>query len=256
MPAAPVAPVGAPIWFDLSSSDPARSRAFYEGLFGWTAHDTPPDFGGYVNFQKGDALIAGLMQNPGQGAPDGWTTYLKSDDAAATAEAITAAGGTVLVQPMAVMGLGTMAIALDPTGGVIGVWQPGTMTGYELSQEAGTPVWHDVQTRDYSHEVGFYEKAFGWTTAVMSDTDEFRYATLTVDGVDYTGIMDGGGYLPPDAPAELERLRHGGVNVVDADVDLPLGGTVVTPAADTQFGRIAKIADPTGGTLRISSLSV
>ena len=130
MPAVAHAPVGAPVWFDLSSSDPAISRAFYEGLFGWTAHDTPPDFGGYVNFYKGDAMIAGMMQNPGQGAPDGWTTYLKTDDAAATAEGITAAGGTVLFPPTDVMGLGTMAIALDPTGSVIGLWQPGTMAGY------------------------------------------------------------------------------------------------------------------------------
>jgi len=185
-------PVGAPVWFDLSSSDPAVSRAFYEGLFGWTAHDTPPDFGGYVNFYKGDAMIAGMTQNPGQGAPDGWTTYLKSDDAAATADAITAAGGTVLFPP----------------------------------------------------------------TAVMSDTDDFKYKTLKVDDVDYAGIMDGSAYLPKDVPSAWEVYI--GVDDVDASVAraVELGGTVLQAAEDAPFGRIAKIADPTGGTIKLSSLSV
>lgn len=256
MPAVAHAPVGAPVWFDLSSSDPAISRAFYEGLFGWTAHDTPPDFGGYVNFYKGDAMIAGMMQNPGQGAPDGWTTYLKTDDAAATAEAITAAGGTVLFPPTDVMGLGTMAIALDPTGSVIGLWQPGTMAGYALSQEAGTPVWHELQTNDYPAEVSFFENAFGWTTAVMSNTADFRYTTLTVDSVDYSGIMDGSAYLPKDVPSAWEIYI--GVDDVDASVAkaVELGGTVLQPAEDTPFGRIAKVRDPTGGTIKLSSLSV
>jgi len=256
MPAVPPAPAGAPVWFDLSSSDPAVSRAFYEGLFGWTARDTPPEFGGYVNFYKGDTMIAGMTPNPGQGAPDGWTTYLKSADTRATAEAITAAGGTVLFPPTDVMGLGTMAIALDPAGAAIGVWQPGTMTGYGLSQEAGTPVWHELQTRDYPAEVAFFEKAFGWTTVVMSDTDDFRYKTLKVDDVDYAGIMDGSAYLPQDRPSAWEIYI--GTDDVDATVAkaVELGGTVLQAAEDTPFGRIAKIADPTGGTIKLSSLSV
>ena len=161
----------------------------------------------------------------------------------------------MLFPPTDVMGLGTMAVALDQTGGVIGVWQPGTMVGFGLSQEAGTPVWHEVQTRDYPGELAFFENAFGWKTAVLSDTDDFRYRTLKVDDVDYAGIMDGSGYLPEGAPSMWEIYI--GVDDVDASVvrAVELGGTVLMAAEDTPFGRIAKIADPTGGTIKLSSLA-
>lgn len=43
----------------------------------------------------------------------GWTTYFAADDALATAARIDAAGVTVVVPPMQVGPLGTMAIAMD-----------------------------------------------------------------------------------------------------------------------------------------------
>ncbi len=40
------APVGAPIWFDLMSSDPARAAEFYGGLFGWEVEAPGPSSAG------------------------------------------------------------------------------------------------------------------------------------------------------------------------------------------------------------------
>jgi len=66
------APIGAPIWIDLFSSDPAKSRGFYEELMGWTATEPEQQFGGYFSFLKGDSLVAGGMKNVGTaGVPAG-----------------------------------------------------------------------------------------------------------------------------------------------------------------------------------------
>ena len=41
--------VSKPVWVDLSSADPAASRAFYAGLFGWDITVSPdPQYGGYA----------------------------------------------------------------------------------------------------------------------------------------------------------------------------------------------------------------
>lgn len=255
MPVAETAPIGAPVWFDLFSSDTQAAQAFYEGVFEWTAEQMGPDYGNYVTFWKDGARVAGMMQNPGDGGPDGWTTYLKSADAGATAGAVTAAGGTMMVEPMDVMSMGRMGVAVDPADHVVGIWQPGTMSGYGVADEAGSPVWHELQTRDYAREVEFYENAFGWKTEVMSDTDDFRYTLLQFGEVDYAGVMDASGF-PADAPTGWEVYI--GATDVDATIlrVIALGGTVVLPAEDTPFGRIAKIADPTGATIKLSSVAV
>ena len=137
---------------------------FYGELFGWTAEDAGEDYGHYHNFSKDGALVAGLMRKqPDAGYPDFWMTYLSSADAKATAAAAAEAGGQVMLEPMAVMDLGAMAVLADPTGGAVGVWQPGRHRGYEVHSQAGAPVWHEVHTRDHAGAVAFYQRVFGWT---------------------------------------------------------------------------------------------
>src|SRR5258708_34879505 len=85
VPQRDVAPVGAPCWIDLFTTDPDKSRAFYTELFGWTAEEPNPDFGGYFNFLENDVPIAGGMRNDGSSEQtDTWSLYLPVVDAAAT----------------------------------------------------------------------------------------------------------------------------------------------------------------------------
>ena len=71
MPAREAAPIGAPCWVDLMTSDTDRSREFYCELFGWAAEEPAEEFGGYFNFTKDGVLVAGCMASQdGAGAPD------------------------------------------------------------------------------------------------------------------------------------------------------------------------------------------
>ena len=73
MPTRDSAPIGAPCWVDLMTSDPDRSRDFYGQLFGWTAEDADPEFGGYFNFSKDGSWIAGGMPRGGDHSrPEIW----------------------------------------------------------------------------------------------------------------------------------------------------------------------------------------
>jgi predicted enzyme related to lactoylglutathione lyase len=101
MPARDTAPIGAPCWVDLMTSDTERSKAFYGELFGWTAEAPAEELGGYFSFAKDGVLVAGCMANgPDSGTPDGWSVYLASDDARKSVEAATANGGQVIVAAM------------------------------------------------------------------------------------------------------------------------------------------------------------
>ena len=66
MPTRRGAPLGAPTWIDLSSSDTDRAKDFYGTVFGWTFESAGPGYGGYVNAFKDGQPVAGLMFNDPQ----------------------------------------------------------------------------------------------------------------------------------------------------------------------------------------------
>ena len=52
MPIRNDAPLGAPCWLDLLTSDLQRAQDFYGAVFGWTFESAGPEYGGYVNAAK------------------------------------------------------------------------------------------------------------------------------------------------------------------------------------------------------------
>ena len=257
MTATPSFANGVPCWVDLMTSDPAGARRFYGGVLGWTADDPNPDFGGYANFLLHGEPVAGMMDNAQDpGRPEVWSTYLAVDDAEATLAKVKDHGGDVVVPAMAVGDLGTMAFVTDPAGAGIGLWQPGTHTGFPAVGETGAPAWFELHTREHAASVAFYCAVFGLGQAVASDTDEFRYTQLVDptregDEAHVAGIMDATGHLPEGAP------NHWAVYfaVDDADAAVAkateLGGSLLQGPDDTPYGRLAVVADPTGATFRI-----
>ena len=255
MPTRETPPIGAPCWVDISSTDIDATRRFYTGLFGWTAEEPNAEFGGYFNFLRDGEVIAGgwTYQEEQGGVPNVWATYLATDDAQKTCDAAAAEGGQVIAPPMVVGEFGTMAFMIDPTGAAIGVWEPNTHQGFATIMETGAPSWHELHTRDFDTAVSFYRNVFRWETQEMGDTDEFRYTVLVNGEQMLAGIMDATKFLPEGVPA------YWGVYFGTADCDasvakvVELGGSVVRPAEDTPYGRIAVVRDSTGTTFSLQA---
>ena len=263
MPIRHAAPLGAPTWIDLATSDLDRAQEFYGSVFGWTFEAAGPEYGGYVNAAKDGHPVAGLMYNdPQYQSPDGWTTYLHTADVNATLAKATAAGGTSCVGPMEIKDKGWMAMLTDPAGAFFGLWQPIEHQGFQVVDESGAPVWHELTTRDFALAVDFYREVFGWQTESVSDTDEFRYLTAVFDGEQLLGVMDAGSFSPASGrcPQPEGVPSHWAFYLGAEDVDKTLelvtehGGSVLRPANDTPYGRLAQVSDPTEAVFNLSSL--
>jgi len=253
MPTREHAPVGAPCWIDLTTSDPDRSRAFYGQLFGWEAEEPAEEFEGYFNYRQDGVLVAGCMTGgPEAQWHDVWSVYLASADTRKTAEVAVAHGAEMLVPPMDVGDLGTMAVLSDPGGAAVGVWQPGLHPGFGVHSEPGTPRWFEVLTRDYGPVVAFYRDVFGWDTQTLGDSDEFHYTALVHGDEMLAGIHDADAtVLPEGTPSHWSVVFA----VEDTDAALrtivELGGTVLAPAADSPYGRLGTAADSTGAVFKV-----
>ena len=243
-------PIGSPCWADLMTSDMERAKEFYGSLFGWT-WETAEEFGGYTNFSKDGEMVAGAMPAQPDGASDVWSIYLRTDDAGATTSAATAHGGTMMVEPMAVGDLGTMAVLFDAGQAVIGMWQPGEHTGFGRLAEPGSPGWFELQTRDYAKSLDFYRDVFSWDVHVVDDSEEFKYSTLGKDEQGRAGIMDAAGFLPEGVPSHWAVYWA----IDDTDATLKeigeLGGSTLVEARDTPYGRLATAADPMGAAFNL-----
>lgn len=242
---------GAPYWIELSTSDLGRAIEFYGALFGWRAEGGGDVLGDRVDFTLNGVPVAGArLEGLDSDYRDVWTPYLLTRDAASTAAKVSAAGGTSVSEVTTIPGVAVTGIATDPGGGTIGFWQPLEHRGFGVYGEPGAPAWFEVLARDYEASLAFYEHVFGWTTAVESDTDEFRYRVLTNGDEQLAGIMDAGG-LPPGVASYW--LVYFGVADVDAAVASAVehGGGVAQPVTDSPYGRNAELTDPSGAVFKV-----
>ncbi len=163
---------GTPSWADHSSPDPGAAAEFYGALFEWQTADGMPE-GSEAQYFMATVRgrnVAALGSNPVDGAPPAWNTYITVASAEDAAAAVTAAGGTVAMEPFDVMEAGRMAACADPAGAFFMVWEPRENIGAELVNEPGTLTWNELTTADVEGSKRFYSDVFG----VEPDLDGLR----------------------------------------------------------------------------------
>lgn len=108
-------------YVEIAAPDLEAAQAFYATAFGWSFTDYGPEYAGIQG--PGEREVGGLngASAPGDTGP---FVQLYSDDLDATAQAITAAGGTIDRGPYDFPG-GRRLHFRDPAGNVLGVWEAG-----------------------------------------------------------------------------------------------------------------------------------
>lgn len=231
-------PVGTPCWVDYGAADLDGAKRFYTDVFGWSYSGGEPEFGGYLTCEARGRAAAGLAPQQDPADPPRWTTYFASDDAHATAAKITGAGGTLVVPPMDVGPMGTMAIALDPQGNPFGLWQSAEHTGARIYNEPGALIWTEAAVDDVEAGQRFYGEAFGFSFEEMPDSG--GYLTFATGGDPLGGLSR---HQPgsPKGWTTCFAVASADEAVAAAETG---GGKTLMPAQDSPFGRFAVLEDP------------
>lgn len=243
---------GTPSWVDIGVPDIAAAAAFYADLFGWDIPEGDPAAGGYRLAHLRGRPVAGIgpQQNPG---PPMWTTYIATADVDASCTAVTGAGGQILVPAMDVMDQGRMAVCTDPAGAVFSLWQPLAHPGSGVVSEPGSMCWNELTTRQVDAAKAFYGTVFGWEAADQ-DMGDFLYTEWRLAGTGIGGMMPMAGDMWEGVPDHW--MVYFAVEDTDAAAAriTELGGTVHVAPFDIPPGRMAVVADPTGGTFSILAM--
>ncbi|MFC3849427.1 VOC family protein [Corynebacterium hansenii] len=266
MPAFP-AEFGMPVRVDLVSSAPRKSERFYRELMGWEFRAAGEGGGRRVAKLMGMpvSVLFGADADAGDGggaaasdAPsataDQWRVNFHVDDAATVVEKARGLGADVALEPVELVDGGAMAVIVDPTGAMVGLLQQPGEQAFVAAGEPGAPVWFELIAGDgdrFDDVVAFYHELFGWEIAVRARTEQGVYAVAMEGGAPFAGLVAGPQVAGPDQEGAFTGwLAYLGVENIGQAVmrTQELGGEVVVPVQDTEFGPLATIADPAGAT--------
>jgi predicted enzyme related to lactoylglutathione lyase len=245
-------------WVDLSTADVEAAKAFYGDLLGVEAESAPGDpeeTGGYGFFTKNGKMVAGFGPTQRDEQPSAWSSYIKVEDADATAKQVEEAGGEVHFGPIDLPNeSGRMAVLQDPTGAFVCINQQQKHPGAQLVNELGTWNWNNLMTRDLDAAKDFYGEVFGWTATHNDEAPDFVWMWQVDDQrwpEGCAGLMEMGSDVPADAPPYWQVY----LMVENADEAIEktkaAGGRLVFGPLEIPVGRVATLFDPQGAAFSI-----
>lgn len=251
------------LWYELMTTDAIAAQGFYSALLGWSFADSGQAEMDYRLASRNGKDVAGLMQISPEmatgGARPGWVGYIAVDDVDASAAAIEAAGGSVMMPAMDIPDVGRMAMVTDPQGAPFYIMKGAVEGGESTSFAADRPMeghcaWNELATSDPKAAKQFYGGLFGWVNDGEMDMGEFgKYQFWKVG--DERGHMLGA-VMPlmpgmpapawsfyfrvPDIDSAKTRVEESGGQILQEPIEIP-GGDFSLTAIDPQGAAICLV---------------
>jgi uncharacterized protein len=250
---------GTPCWTELAVEDLEGAKAFYGPLLGWSFERSPSEHTlvlATVDGVEAAGLIEiheDVLRSPSEevGRPSGWLTYFATDNLRASAEAVHAYDGQILLQPHPVGTRGYKAVACDPTGAPFGLWQARDSIGAALVRESGAFVWDDLRTSKPEVARDFYTRLFGFQNESLPEEMGETEGYQTYAHADEPWPLGGIGPMMGEDDSAPYWLVYFQIRDIATALEFveTTGGTIVARDFDSPFGRMASIRDPQGSRL-------
>jgi uncharacterized protein len=238
------------VWEDLKSTKIDESRDFFTNLFGWSTD--PVDMGGgssYEMLKNGHAAQAFGGLNTIEGSsrqPSHWLSYLSTPDVDSLTFKASDLGGTILLEPTDIPGIGRFSILTDPQGATFAAytdtnaaWEPAAPT----VQPHGGIAWHELMTSDVDAALAFYSALFNWSSRTV-DMGTGPYTLLKAGDHEVAGLMK-----KPDDQVPTAWTVYFEVDDIQKSLDKvgELGGNVLMgPMEVSTVGELGWAIDPSG----------
>jgi len=109
------------VHIELATTDVAKSKAFYSGLFDWKLEDLPGMDYTFINVGEGTG--GGIMKTVQTNSPSYWMSYVLVEDVAVATEKARSLGATICKEVTEIPGMGWLSVFTDTTGATLALWQ-------------------------------------------------------------------------------------------------------------------------------------
>jgi predicted enzyme related to lactoylglutathione lyase len=231
---------GKVVWHDLVTPEFEKTKAFYEGLLGWTFEDLSD---GYSLASLNGRPVAGIAKLDLAGRVGHWLSLVSVTNIDAVHEQALAAGAASMKAPFELPGRGKVAVLKDPQGAAFGIVQSSQGDPNDRKADPNDWLWNEIWTDDVASAAQFYTSVLG-----------YEVGEKTVSGVAYRFLKHGDtprlGLLKKMAP-ELENTWVSFIRVEDvagavAKVESLGGQVLVAPQANIRNASLAILTDPSG----------
>ncbi len=111
------------VYVELATTDVAKAKKFYSGLFNWKMNDIPMGPDGYTMLDVGEGTGGGIMKNPMPGAPSMWMAYAQVDNLDAATKKAEQLGAKIMKGRTEAGEFGWFSMIVDPTGAMLALWE-------------------------------------------------------------------------------------------------------------------------------------
>lgn len=249
--------VGKVIWLDLETTDLARAKKFYSGLFGWDFRDYHADGTDYAVAMSGSRPVAGILPrriHKGEERASAWLPFIAVRDVDSAVSTALQHHAQIESDPANFPLRGRQALLTDPEGVRFGILASSSGDPPDTAATPGTWSWTALVARDSGDEAVFYQQVFGYALLGMPMNSGFERIRLSSDGQARISVSA----MPPDAASlhpywiDFVRVANATDTVTRA---LELGGRVILNVQrNAQGDQTAVLADPTGARFGITQL--
>ena len=242
------------VWYELMTTDADAAPGFYGPLLGWEFKSSDAPGVDYRLISKNGVEIAGLLQLTPEmtegGARPIWVGYISVTEIEAGVAKLKELGGTVLMGPNHLPGVGHMAFVADPQGTPFYLMQPEGPEGAESQSFAkhapreGHCAWNELMSGDQTGAHVFYTELFGWEKVDSMDMGPMGSYDMYGTGAYTLGaIMQKTDEMPvslwnyyfrvPEIDAAAEYTTANGGQIITEPMEIP-GGEYVLNGIDPQ----------------------
>ncbi len=249
---------GSFVWADLVTTDRAGAVDFYTKLFGWTLRQVGRRADAYTLLLNAGRPVAGIVYR--RPAPESketkgsrWIGLIAVTNINESVNAVTSAGGRLLIAPHKVGARGMQALVADSEGSPFGLIS--SPSGDPRPEDTGGPgswIWVQLFSGKPADTGAFYHRALGYEVAEDTRTprtDDFVLSTGGVARAGLTPLPEGHG----GRPGWLGYVHVANMEATIAGVQELGGRVLVPPQAARDSMQVAIIADPFGGAIGLVS---